>query len=90
MSLHGKTRGEDMYKSFYRSLLEINFPNRKRESVITVSALDMISENDGLIWLCGEAAGYPYIFSHYCVVLQHVAWREVIDFQNVVIVVKKL
>jgi hypothetical protein len=50
--LHGKTRGEDIFQSFYDSLLEMNVPIHKLVSITTDGAPAMTSENVGLIGLC--------------------------------------
>jgi hypothetical protein len=49
--LHGKTRGEDIFQSFYTSLLEINVPIHKLVSITTDGPPAMTSENVGLIGL---------------------------------------
>jgi hypothetical protein len=50
--LHGKTRSEDIFQSFYASLLEMNVPIHKLVSVTTDSTPAMTNENVVLIWLC--------------------------------------
>jgi hypothetical protein len=50
--LHGKTRGEDIFQSFYASLLEMNVPIHKLVSIATGGAPAMTSGNVGLIGLC--------------------------------------
>jgi hypothetical protein len=54
--LHGKTRGEDIFQSFYACLLEMNVPIHKLVSVTKDGAPAITSENVGLIGLCKK---YP-------------------------------
>jgi hypothetical protein len=49
--LHGKTREEAIFQIFYASLLEMNVPIHKLESVATGGATTMTSENTGLVGL---------------------------------------
>jgi hypothetical protein len=49
---HGKTGGDDIFKSFYAGLLEIDVPIHKLVSVTTNGAPAMMRENIGLMGLC--------------------------------------
>jgi hypothetical protein len=61
--LHGKTRGEEIFQSFYASLQEMNVPIHKLMSVTTDDAPAMTSENVGLIALCKKDPAFPDFFS---------------------------
>jgi hypothetical protein len=66
--LHGKTKGEDIFQSFYASLLEMNVPIHKLVSVTTDDAPAMTSENVGLIGLCKKRSRFSRLFSYHCVI----------------------
>jgi hypothetical protein len=57
--LHGKTTGEDIFKSFYASLLEMNVPIHKLVSIATDGTSAMTSENVGLIGLWKTDPTFP-------------------------------
>jgi hypothetical protein len=57
--LHGKTRGEDIFQSFYASLLEMNVTIHKLMSITTDGAPAMTSENVGLTGLCKKRSRFP-------------------------------
>jgi hypothetical protein len=59
--LHGETRGEDIFQSFYASLLEMNVPIHKLVSITTDGAPAMTSENVGLVGLCKKDP-FPRLF----------------------------
>jgi hypothetical protein len=87
--LHGKTRGEDIFQSFYASLLEMNVPIYKLVSVTTDGASAITSENVGLIGLCRKDPTSPDFFSYHCVIHQQALCTKVICFQHVMSVVQK-
>jgi hypothetical protein len=87
---HGKTRGEDIFQSFYASLLEMNIPIHKLVSITTGGAPAMTSENVGLIGLCKKEPTFPDFFSYHCVIHQQVVCTKVTDLQRVVSVVQKI
>jgi hypothetical protein len=88
--LHGKTRGEDIYRSFYAGLLEMNAPIHKLVSITTDGAPAMTSENAGLIGLCKKDPAFLDYFSYHCVVHQQALCIKVIDFQHVMSIVQKI
>jgi hypothetical protein len=50
--LHGKTKSEDIFQSFYVSHLEMNVSIHELVSLTTHDTPAMTSENVGLIGLC--------------------------------------
>jgi hypothetical protein len=84
-----KTVLEDIFQSFYASLLEMNVPIHKLVSVTTDGAPAMASENVGLIPLWKKVLAFPVIYSYHCVIHQQALCIKVINFQHVMSVVQK-
>jgi hypothetical protein len=70
--LHGKTKGDDIFQSFYASLLEMNVPIHKLVLITIDGAPAMTSENFGLIGLCKKDPAFPDFFSYHCGIHQQV------------------
>jgi hypothetical protein len=86
--LHGKTRGEDIFRSFHASLLKMNVPIHKLVSITTDGAPAMTNENVGLTGLCKKDPAFPDFFSYHCVIHWQALCTKVIDFQHMMSVQK--
>jgi hypothetical protein len=59
--LRGKIWGEDIFKHFYATVLEINIAIEQLTSIITDIAPSMTSENIGFIWLCKKQSALHFL-----------------------------
>jgi hypothetical protein len=88
--LYGKTRGKDLFQSFYASLLEMYVPIHKLVSLTTDGTPTMTSANVGLIGLCKKDPIFLDFYSYHCVIYQQALCTNVINFQHVMSVVQKI
>jgi len=68
LSLIGRTRGEDIYKTFKQFIEEEEIPIEKLASITTDGTSAFCGNKNGFLALCKNDNSFPYFFQYHCII----------------------
>ncbi|KAF0737720.1 general transcription factor II-I repeat domain-containing protein 2-like, partial [Aphis craccivora] len=90
LSLTGRTRGEDIYKTFKQFVEEEGIPIEKLASITTDGAPSFCGNKKGFLALCKNDNSFPHFFQYHCIIHQQALCVTVININNVMELVVKI
>ncbi|XP_022162363.1 general transcription factor II-I repeat domain-containing protein 2-like [Myzus persicae] len=90
LSLTGRTRGENIYKTFKQFVEEEEIPIEKLVSITTDGAPSFCGNKKGFLALCKNDNSFPHFFQYHCIIHQQALCGSVININNVMELVVKI
>uniref|UniRef100_K7F4P2 SPIN-DOC-like zinc-finger domain-containing protein n=1 Tax=Pelodiscus sinensis TaxID=13735 RepID=K7F4P2_PELSI len=90
LPLNERTRGEDIYNTFKKYVLEKNIPIKKLVSITTDGAPATLGANAGFVAFCRNDSDVPSFVNYHCIIHQQVVASKVMDFCPIMKVVVKI
>ena len=81
--LHGRTRGEDVFKAFMEFVEKESLPLKKLVSITTDGAPSMTGKTKGFVSLCHANEAFPIFFHYHCIIHQQALCAKLLNFDSV-------